>query len=80
VEVIRISKEKNETKNDSINNLHGEFIPLNIPEDVEGSEYSLIRAYPSKYLKTFGVRTKFENESMRIKKGCYLLLPPLRKP
>jgi len=72
VEVIRVSKEKNETENDSINNLHGVFIPLNIPEDVEGSKYSLIRAYPSKYLKTFGVRTKFESESTRIRKG---LLP-----
>jgi len=69
VEVIRISKEKNETENDSINSLHEDFIPLKIPEEIEGSEYSLTRAHPSKYLKTFGVRAKFENESMRIKRG-----------
>jgi len=73
VEVIRISKEKNETENNNINSLHENFIPLKIPEEIEGSEYSLIRAYPSKYLKTFGVRTKFENESMRIKRGLLSL-------
>jgi len=68
VEVIRIKTEQSKGIETEVKN----SIPIEVPEEPEGAEYRLSRVRPSKYLKTYGLRTALEGYQTNVKEGVLL--------
>jgi len=68
VEVIRVKTEETKESNIEVHRL----IPVGLSEEFEEEEYELAKFKPSKYLKSFGLRTAQEGDQLKIKKSILL--------